>query len=201
MPIRHDVLMDNVRALALRVGLAMTALVLLSACTSDGNADLTSLQAPVESTTEPVTTSSVQTITAFSWGTGWCGGWYACSASAEVDGPTIGVTSEGHPGVQITAQLNKYGLRGMSRLANDILKTNPRRESGGPGVIIDGTTFFLTIQEEGSGPWSGSWGFQKKDSPFHAAYDRTQRLVARMVRCEADPWLTLPDPCTPVREQ
>ena len=86
----------------------------------------------------------------------------------------------------------------MWQLADDILATNPRRHSGGPGVTIDGMTLALTIDSEDQGAWSGDWGWERSASPFHRAFDRTQRLVQHATACEEDPWLTTQSSCVPI---
>jgi hypothetical protein len=191
MPHSQEMPANFRRATPLTVVAAMLVALASSAC------DRSSEATPLPTAIRTGTTSSVPTITAFSWASGWCGGDFSCEVRATIDGPRLvlrsGSTADLHEGT-----LTEQGVRGLWQLADDILATNPRRFSGGPGVALDGTTFALTIDSEGQEPWSGSWGFQRAVSPFHRAFDRTQRLVKHAAACQEDPWLTATSSCVPI---
>lgn len=173
-------------------GFVMLVALISSAC------DRSSEMTPVHTATRTGTTSSVPTITAFSWGSGWCGGDFSCAVRATIDGPSLVLRSGSGLDVY-DGRLSEQGVQGMWQLADDILATNPRRYSGGPGATIDGVTFALTIDSEDQEPWSGFWGWQRSASPFHRAFDRTQRLVQHAAACEEDPWLVTASSCVPIK--
>ncbi len=179
------------RSPLLVVGLMMLVALISSGC------DRSPERTPVPTASRTGTTSSVPTITAFSWISGWCRGDFSCEVGATIDGPSL-VLHSGSGSDEYEGMLSEQGVRGMWQLADDILATNPRRYSGGPGVTVDGVTFALTIDSEDQGPWSGYWGWQRADSPFHKAFDRTQRLVKHALACEEDPWLTPASSCVPI---